>query len=101
MMRRLVGQFAQDLRMTIIRSRELRMALMKDSSSLAALALCAFGVGITEFAPMGLLPLIASDLAVTIPTAGLLVTGYAVGVMLGAPVVTLLTLRIPRKTLLI
>jgi len=74
---------------------------VKSALPLAALALCAFGIGVTEFAPMGLLPLIASDLAVTIPTAGLLVTGYAVGVMLGAPVVTLLTLRIPRKTLLI
>lgn len=68
---------------------------------LAALALCAFGIGVTEFAPMALLPLIAADLNVTIPAAGMLVTGYAVGVMLGAPVVTLLTLRIPRKLLLI
>lgn len=50
---------------------------------------------------MGLLPLIASDLAVTIPAAGLLVTGYALGVMIGAPIVTLLTLRVPRKLLLI
>lgn len=74
---------------------------MKSALPLTALALCAFGIGVTEFAPMGLLPLIASDLAVTIPTAGLLVTGYAVGVMLGAPVVTLLTLRIRRKILLI
>jgi len=74
---------------------------VKSALPLTALALCAFGIGVTEFAPMGLLPLIASDLAVTIPTAGLLVTGYAVGVMLGAPVVTLLTLRIRRKILLI
>jgi MFS transporter, DHA1 family, inner membrane transport protein len=74
---------------------------VKRTWPLAALGLCAFGIGVTEFTPMGLLPLIASDLAVTIPTAGLLVTGYAVGVMLGAPVVTLLTLRIPRKLLLI
>lgn len=75
--------------------------MVKNGLPLAALALCAFGIGVTEFAPMGLLPLIASDLAVTIPVAGLLVTGYAVGVMLGAPLVTLLTLRIPRKLLLI
>ena len=68
-------------------------ALAKRAWPLGALALCAFGIGVTEFAPMGLLPLIASDLAVTIPTAGLLVTGYAVGVMFGAPVVTLLTLQ--------
>jgi DHA1 family inner membrane transport protein len=77
------------------------VAVVKGALPLAALALCAFGIGVTEFAPMGLLPLIASDLAITIPAAGLLVTGYAVGVMLGAPVVTLLTLRIPRKLLLI
>ena len=69
--------------------------------SLAALGVCAFGIGVTEFAPMGLLPLIASDLAVSIPVAGLLVTGYAIGVTLWAPVVTLLTLHLPRKLLLI
>jgi len=77
------------------------VAVVKGALPLTALALCAFGIGVTEFAPMGLLPLIASDLAISIPAAGLLVTGYAVGVMLGAPVVTLLTLRIPRKLLLI
>jgi len=47
---------------------------------LAALAVGAFGIGTTEFAPMGLLPVIAADLHVSIPTAGLLVTGYALGV---------------------
>ncbi len=54
-----------------------------------------------RFAPMALLPLMAADLHVTIPAAGMLVTGYALGVMLGAPVVTLVTLGIPRKLLLI
>jgi DHA1 family inner membrane transport protein len=77
------------------------MTNLKGSLPLAALALCAFGIGVTEFAPMALLPLIAADLHVTIPTAGMLVTAYAVGVMLGAPLVTILTLRIPRKLLLI
>jgi DHA1 family inner membrane transport protein len=76
-------------------------AVVKATLPLSALALCAFGIGVTEFAPMGLLPLIASDLGITIPAAGLLVTGYALGVMLGAPVVTLLTLQIPRQRLLI
>lgn len=84
-----------------VQSRPTQVAVVNSALPLAALALCAFGVGVTEFAPMGLLPLIASDLGITIPTAGLLVTGYAVGVMLGAPVVTLLTLRIPRKLLLL
>jgi MFS transporter, DHA1 family, inner membrane transport protein len=74
---------------------------MKINPSLLALAIGAFGIGVTEFAPMGLLPLIASDLGVSIPIAGLLVTAYAVGVMLGAPLMTLTTTRVPRKTLLI
>jgi DHA1 family inner membrane transport protein len=74
---------------------------MKINLPLVALAAGAFGIGVTEFAPMGLLPLIAGDLGVSIPIAGLLVTGYAVGVMIGAPFMTLATVRVPRKTLLI
>jgi MFS transporter, DHA1 family, inner membrane transport protein len=68
---------------------------------LTALAMGAFGIGVTEFAPMGLLRLIAGDLKVPIPTAGLLVTAYALGVMIGAPLVTLATVHVPRKALLI
>jgi DHA1 family inner membrane transport protein len=68
---------------------------------LLALAAGAFGIGTTEFAPMGLLPVIASNLEVGIPTAGLLVTGYALGVLAGAPLLTLTTGRVPRKLLLI
>jgi DHA1 family inner membrane transport protein len=67
---------------------------------LLALAVCAFGIGVTEFAPMGLLPLIAADLKVSIPTAGLLISGYALGVLVGAPLLTLPTGKIPRKSLL-
>ena len=52
---------------------------------LLALAIGAFGIGVTEFAPMGLLPVIATDLGVSIPTAGLLVSAYAMGVLIGAP----------------
>jgi DHA1 family inner membrane transport protein len=74
---------------------------MKINLPLVALAVGAFGIGVTEFSPMGLLPLIAGDLGVSIPVAGLLVTGYAVGVMIGAPLMTLATVRVPRKTLLI
>src|ERR1700678_308618 len=73
---------------------------MKINLPLVALSAGAFGIGVTEFSPMGLLPLIAGDLHVSIPVAGLLVTGYAVGVMLGAPLMTLATVRVPRKTLL-
>ncbi|MCU4391197.1 MFS transporter [Acinetobacter courvalinii] len=56
---------------------------------LLALAIGAFAIGTTEFSPMGLLPNIANDLGVSIPSAGMLITGYALGVMLGAPIMTL------------
>lgn len=68
---------------------------------LFALALGAFAIGTTEFTPMGLLPLIANDLGVTIPTAGLLISAYAIGVMIGAPLMTLLLSPIRRKKALI
>ena len=74
---------------------------MSTRNALAALAVGAFGIGVTEFAPMGMLPAIASDLRVSIPTAGGLVTGYALGVMLAAPLMTLATARLGRKSLLI
>ncbi len=74
---------------------------MKLNPPLLALAAGAFGIGVTEFAPMGLLPVIAQDLHVSIPAAGLLISAYALGVMLGAPLMTLTTGRIPRRTLLI
>ncbi len=68
---------------------------------LLALAVGAFGIGTTEFAPMGLLPTIATGLGVSIPTAGLLVSAYAVGVMLGAPAMTLALGRLRRRNALI
>jgi len=74
---------------------------MKLNPGLLALAAGAFGIGVTEFAPMGLLPVIAGDLGVSIPTAGLLISAYALGVVLGAPLMTLTTGRVPRRTLLI
>jgi len=74
---------------------------MKVNGPLLALAIGAFGIGTTEFAPMGLLDVIASDLHVSIPKAGLLVSGYALGVMVGAPLLTLTTGKLPRKTVLI
>lgn len=74
---------------------------MKLNPPLLALAAGAFGIGVTEFAPMGLLPVIATDLGVSIPSAGLLISAYALGVVLGAPLVTLATGRVPRRTLLI
>jgi DHA1 family inner membrane transport protein len=68
---------------------------------LAALAAGAFGIGTTEFVIMGLLPDVAHDLGVSIPSAGLIVTGYAMGVVVGAPVLAILTARFPRKGALI
>ena len=68
---------------------------------LYALALGTFAVGTTEFVMMGLLPSVAADLSISIPMTGLLVTGYALGVVVGAPIMTLGTTRIDRKTLLI
>lgn len=69
--------------------------------ALYALAVGAFGIGTTEFLPMGLLQQIAGDLRVDIPTAGLLVSGYAIGVFLGAPLLTLATRRLPHKSVLL
>jgi len=74
---------------------------MKLNPPLLALAVGAFGIGVTEFAPMGLLPVMAGDLGISIPVAGLLISAYAIGVMLGAPLMTLTTGRVPRRTLLI
>ena len=74
---------------------------MKLNPGLMALSVGAFGIGVTEFAPMGLLPVIAGDLGVSIPAAGLLVSAYALGVLIGAPLMTLTTGRVPRRALLI
>ncbi|MGI4876351.1 MAG: MFS transporter, partial [Janthinobacterium lividum] len=74
---------------------------MKPNWPIVALAVGAFGIGTTEFAPMGMLPVIASGLSVSVPKAGLLVTGYALGVVAGAPLLTLPTGKLNRKTLLI
>ncbi|MBC1973742.1 MFS transporter [Listeria booriae] len=69
--------------------------------ALLALAVSAFAIGTTEFISVGLLPLIAEDLAIPVSTAGLTVSLYAVGVMFGAPILTALTSRMNRKTLLL
>lgn len=69
--------------------------------ALYALAVGAFGIGTTEFLPMGLLPQIATDLNVSIAVAGLLISGYAFGVFVGAPLITLGTRRWSRKTVLL
>ena len=68
--------------------------------ALWALTISAFAIGTTEFVIMGLLPEVATSLGVTLSAAGMLVTGYALGVFVGAPLVTATTGRLPRKTLL-
>ncbi|MFJ7777120.1 MFS transporter [Streptomyces yangpuensis] len=70
-------------------------------ASLLALAVGAFGIGTTEFVIVGLLPEVADDLSVSIPSAGMLVTGYALGVVVGAPLMTAAGARLPRKTMLV
>ncbi|MGQ7750704.1 MFS transporter [Streptomyces sp. WC2508] len=69
--------------------------------ALLALAIGAFGIGTTEFVIMGLLPEVAADFQVSIPTAGFLVTGYALGVVLGDPLMTALGTRVTRKRMLV
>lgn len=71
------------------------------SPSLLVLALSAFAIGTTEFVIMGLLPEVATDLNISIPSAGWLITGYALGVAIGAPFMALLTARLPRRQALI
>ena len=69
--------------------------------ALYALTVGAFGIGVTEFVIMGLLLQVSGDLGVSIPVAGLLMTGYALGVFVGAPVLTIATRNLPRKTTLL
>jgi DHA1 family inner membrane transport protein len=66
-----------------------------------ALALGGFGIGTGEFVTLGLLPNIAGDLHVSIPRAGYLISAYALGVVVGAPLLTAAAVRLPRRRLLI
>jgi DHA1 family inner membrane transport protein len=66
-----------------------------------ALAVASFGIGTTEFVIMGLLPNVAADLGVSIPQAGMLVSGYALGVTVGAPILSVATARLDRRRTLL
>ncbi|MEC0238712.1 MFS transporter [Paenibacillus dokdonensis] len=68
--------------------------------SILSLTVGAFAIGMTEFVIMGILPNVAEDLHVSISTAGQLITSYALGVAIGAPILTVLTHRLPQKLLL-
>jgi DHA1 family inner membrane transport protein len=69
--------------------------------ALYALALTAFSIGTTEFIISGILPALSADLGVSIPTAGLLVTGYAAGVAIGGPILAVLVTRFHRKPVIV
>ncbi|WP_328365861.1 MFS transporter [Streptomyces sp. NBC_00445] len=69
--------------------------------ALLALAVGAFGIGTTEFVMMGLLPDVADDLHISLPDAGHLVSAYALGVVIGAPLLAAVTARMPRRRVLI
>jgi DHA1 family inner membrane transport protein len=69
--------------------------------AILALAVSAFGIGTTEFVMMGLLPNVAGSLGTSVPTAGYLVSAYALGVVVGAPLLTALGARVPRKRMLL
>ncbi|GHC25020.1 MFS transporter [Kushneria pakistanensis] len=71
------------------------------SLPLIALAIAAFGIGTTEFVILGLLTGVADDLGVSVPAAGYLVSGYAMGVVVGAPLLAVITSKWPRKPTLI
>lgn len=82
-------------------SASVKLLAMALPPALFALAAGAFGIGTTEFVVMGLLPQVAQDLGVSIPSAGLIVSGYAAGVVVGAPILAIATNRLPRKATLI
>ncbi|MQT12968.1 MFS transporter [Segnochrobactrum spirostomi] len=69
--------------------------------ALYALTAGAFGIGVTEFVIMGLLLEVSASVSVSIADAGLLISGYALGVVVGAPLLTVLTARLPRKAVLL
>src|SRR5690348_15809874 len=70
--------------------------LSRDQGEMSRYALASFGIGTTEYVIMGLLPSVAQDLSVSIPQAGLLVTGYALSVAFGSPWLTVATARMDR-----
>ncbi|MET0365071.1 MAG: MFS transporter, partial [Sphingobium sp.] len=66
-----------------------------------ALAMGGFAIGTTEFATMSLLPYFSAGLGVDAPTAGHVISAYALGVVVGAPIIAVLAAKLPRRTLLI
>ena len=87
--------------LTLSESAPARASSQAGRLPLLALAMASFGIGTTEFVIMGLLPDVAGDLAVSIPRAGLLVSGYALGVTVGAPILAVATARLERRRALL
>ncbi|MGB2950927.1 MAG: MFS transporter, partial [Rhodococcus sp. (in: high G+C Gram-positive bacteria)] len=69
--------------------------------AMLALSIGGFGIGTTEFASMGLLPDVAATMNITEPVAGQMISAYALGVVVGAPLIATLAARVPRRVLLI
>jgi len=69
--------------------------------ALLALAIGGFAIGTTEFVTMGLLPQVAKGIGTDIPTAGRFVSAYALGVVVGAPLIAVLAAKVPRKAVLL
>jgi len=69
--------------------------------ALLMMSVCAFAIGTTEFVTAGLLSVLASDFGISIPLAGWVISGYALGVVIGAPTITALTIHLPRKYTLV
>lgn len=84
-----------------LRSEQAQASRKGSTLALYALTLGAFAIGMTEFIIMGLLSEVAASLNVSIPMAGFLITGYALGVAIGAPFITIATHKMPRKALLL
>lgn len=78
-----------------------RVSRVPAGVSLAALSLGGLAIGTTEFASMGVLPGFAGDLGVSVPTAGAAISAYALGVVVGAPLIALVGARWPRKRLVV
>jgi DHA1 family inner membrane transport protein len=71
------------------------------AAAVFALAIGGFAIGTAEFAAMGILPQVATDLGITVPSAGTLISAYALGVVVGAPLITVACANVPRRLLLI
>ncbi len=82
-------------------SSRLRFAARQTALVEFSLAVGGFGIGVGEFAIMGLLPNVADGVGVSTPTAGHVISAYALGVVIGAPIITVLFARLPRRTLLL